>query len=211
MLGPTQRDLERFAAEIRGYGTELEEWLEKYAGLRLQAARQFRLVFRIENDGEAPAQNVRLRVRCPEDFQRLTKPMAIDSAPSQPRFRGRFDIEPVVPLRSSALKEIGRRLTAEPTSGPVPIASHEDNHLVLTYEIGHLNHGPDHMRTEPVTLLAPRDGDFDLRWEALSANPGPAASGTLRIRVCPSVAVEPPIKTMEELSDDMQNHHIEEA
>ncbi len=211
MLGPTQRDLEQFTAEIRRYGDELEPWLERYAELRIRSTRQFRLALRIENDGEAPAQNVRLRVRFPKDFRRLTKPMAMDGAPSQPRFRDRWQIDPVVPLQSSALKEIGRRLTAEPVAGPVPIASHEKDHLVLTYDIGHLNHGPDHMRTEPVTLLAPRDGEFELQWDALSANPGPAARGTMKVRLNPILEVEPAIRTMKELDEDQRLHHIEQA
>lgn len=100
---------------------------------------------------------------------------------------------------------------AEPFSGPMATASREDDHLGLTFEIGHLNHGPDHMRTEPITLLAPEAGDFELRWEALSANPGPAASGFLLVQLSPSIEVQPPIKTMNGIADDEERHYIEET
>jgi hypothetical protein len=211
MLGPTRKDVVVFMAEVRDYGLALNGWLDRYEQVRAESGRQFRLVFRVENDGEAPAQNVRLRVRFPEGFRHLTKSLPVKQAPDRPRFRNRWDIAPVVPLQSSALREIGRRLTADPPVGPVPIVSEEQGQLVLTYEIGHLNHGPDHLRTDPVTLLAPETGDFDLAWEALSANPGPAAGGILKLRINPSVEVEPKITSMSEVLNDQQAHRIEQV
>jgi hypothetical protein len=211
MLGPTREDVVAFMAEVRDYGMDLDRWLDRYEEVRQESARQFRLVFRVENDGEAPAQNVRLRVRFPEGFRSLTKPLAINEAPDRPRFRNRWDVAPVVPLGSSALREIGRRLTADPPVGPVPVVSDEQGQLVLTYEVGHLNHGPDHLRTEPVRLLAPETGDFEFRWEVLSANPGPAATGVLKLRLNPSVEVEPRITSMSEVLKDQREHHIEQV
>jgi hypothetical protein len=61
-LEPTESQLREFAADVMTYGQELEQWLERYVALRLESARRLRLTFRIENDGEAPAQNVRLRI-----------------------------------------------------------------------------------------------------------------------------------------------------
>jgi hypothetical protein len=208
LLGPRQRDLEQFSVEIRRYGEELEDWLERYVEFRSQMARQFPLSFRIENDGEAPARNVRLRVRLPKDFQQLDEPPTMDGPPGPPRYRGPFDIKPVLPFQSSALREIGRRLTEDPPDGPEATASYEGEHLVLTYEIGHLNHGPDHLRTELVILLAPSDGEFEAKWEALSANPGPAMKGSLKIRISPAVNSDPPLTTMEEVAKDREAHHI---
>jgi hypothetical protein len=208
LLGPRQRDIEQFSSEIRRFGEELEDWLDRYVDFRLQVARQFPLAFRVENDGEAPAQNVRLRVHLPKDFLQMDEPPAMDSPPSEPRYSGPFDINPVVPYQSSALREIGRRLLKDPVSGPVPTSSEEGDHLVLTYEIGHLNHGPDHVGTDPVILLAPSDGEFEIHWEALSANPGPAMKGSLKIRVSPAVDSDPPITTMKEVAEDREAHHI---
>ncbi len=207
-LGPRQPDLENFSSEICRYGDELREWLESYIQFRLQAVRQFALVFRIENDGEAPARNVRLRIRLPKDFRELDEELAMESPPSQPRYRGPYDMEPIVPYHSSALAAIGRHLMKGSADGPAPTVSYELDHLVLTYEIGHLNHGPDHLRTDPVVLLAPSDGEFDVTWEALSANPGPATKGSLKIQVSPGVEINPPIATMEEISEDREVHHI---
>jgi hypothetical protein len=90
----------------------------------------------------------------------------------------------------------------------VATASYEGDHLLLAYEIGHLNHGPDHLRTEPVILLAPSDGEFEVIWEALSANPGPATKGSLMLRVSPPMDVDPPLTTMEEVTKDREAHHI---
>jgi hypothetical protein len=208
MLAPTRRDVVEFMAEVKDYGTALEDWLRLYEEIRRESARQVRLIFRVENDGEAPAQNVRLRVRCPEGFRHLTKPLPIREAPDQPRFRSPYDMRVETPLQSSALREIGRRLTADPPVGPVPIVSDEQSQLVLTYEIGNLNHGPDHLRTDPITLLAPETGDFELRWEALSANPGPGTKGKLKLRVSPAVDSDPPLTTMEEITKDREAHHI---
>lgn len=74
LLGPRQRDIEQFSAEVRRYGEELGDWLNRYVEFRARMARQVPLSFRIENDGEAPARNVRLRVRLPRDFQGLNEP-----------------------------------------------------------------------------------------------------------------------------------------
>jgi hypothetical protein len=211
MFKPTRGEVVAFLAEVQDYGAVLEDWLRRYEAIRAESARHFSLVFRLENDGEAPAQNVRLRVRCPTGFRHLTDPLPIQEAPSQPRFRTRFGRDMAVPLGSSgALREIGRRLTADPPVGPVPVVSDEQGQLVLTYEIGHLNHGPDHLRTDPVTLLAPETGDFELRWEALSANPGPAAAGVLKLRLEPAVEVEPRVTSMTEMIKDQKEHYIEE-
>jgi hypothetical protein len=210
-LEPTESQLREFAADVTGYGQELDQWLERYVELRLESARRLRLTFRIENDGEAPAQNVRLRVHCPKGFQHLTKPLPIEEAPEQPEYRGPLDMASPDLKGSSFLRQVSKRLMAEPVSGPVATVSSEDNHIVLTFEIGHLNHGPDHMRTEPITLLAPGAGDFGFRWEALSANPGPAASGLLLVQLSPSIEIEPAIKTMNEIGEDKKRHYIEET
>jgi hypothetical protein len=208
---PTADDRREFTADVMGYAQALEEWLERYVAVRLESARRCRISFRIENDGEAPAQNVRLRVHCPPGFQHLTKPLPVEEAPEQPVYRNPFDRTPPVMERSSFLRKVSQRLMAEPASGPVATVSHEEDHLVLTYEIGHLNHGPDHMRTEPITLLAPEAGSFQFRWEALSANPGPAANGHLRVELNPSVEIEPAIKTMNGIAEDEERHGIEET
>lgn len=210
-LEPTEEDLREFTADVMSYGQELEEWLEHYVAVRLESARRCRITFRIENDGEAPAQNVRLRVHCPQGFQHLTRPLPIEEAPQQPEYRNPFDRSPPVLKGSSYLRQVGERLMAEPASGPVATVSQEEDHLVLTYEIGHLNHGPDHMRTEPIALLAPEAGDFEFRWEALSANPGPAANGLLLVQLKPSVEIQPAIKTMNGIAEDEERHYIEET
>jgi hypothetical protein len=207
-MRPRRPEVEQFTAEVRDYGAELEDWLASYFEFRAEAVRQFPLTFRIENDGEAPAQNVRLRVRLPKGFRQLNGAPEIAGPPDEPRFKGRFDLDYARPLQSSALRDIYRSVTKEAPAGPVATASYEDDHLVLTYDIGHLNHGPDHMRTDLVVLLAPADGEFEASWEALSANAGPAAKGTLKITVSPAEEVKPPITTMAEITEDTKQHRF---
>lgn len=205
---PTLEEKTEFAQEVEGYVVALGEWFDEYETAREEKSRQFAVAFRVENDGEAPAENVRLRVRLPDNFKEASVRPGVGAAPTRPTYKppGPGGIRIRQPdLSSIDLSLLRNSQTPQRRSGPsrpVATCSLDGGHLLLTYNLGTLNHGPDHLRTHPCEIRVPGPGSYEGRWEVLAANG--ASKGPLRIVVPPALDGTP-FATLEEVSEERES------
>jgi hypothetical protein len=203
---PTLEEKTEFAQEIEGYVEALGDWFDDYELARARKSRQFTVAFRVENDGEAPAENVRLRIRLPDDFEEVATRPEVGSPPTRPVYvppgPGGIRVRQPGSIDLSLLRSQLAPQRRGNSSRPLAVCSLDGGNLLLTYNLGTLNHGPDHLRTHPCEIRVPGPGSYEGRWEVLAANG--VSRGPLRIIVPPALD-DTPFATLEELSEERES------
>lgn len=68
--GASDEELEKFMQRVRRYGEKLRTWLEELQASRVERLRAFTAIARAGEEGQAPADFARMRLRFPEEFER---------------------------------------------------------------------------------------------------------------------------------------------
>lgn len=205
--GPTLAEKTEFAQEVERYAEDLTRWLGEYETMREIKSRQFKVTFRVENEGEAPAENVRLRIRLPDDFEEVATQPSIAGPPARPSYEPpgpggiRVNRQDFSLLRQALSSGSSSPREREFPSRPTSTCSYDGEHLLLTYDLGALNHGPDHMQTHPCDIRVPAPGSYEGQWEVLAANG--TAKGPLRI-VVPPPGEGPALATLDEVTEETE-------
>ena len=203
--GATDEELRKFLGKVANHADALGRWLAGYQEARRRRLLEFCAVYRVDNDGEAAAQDLRLRLRFPRQFAEPDD-AALPDPPTRPKFSsGSLFPSPILPTNIPAIRPIFNAPLPDVVKGIAPTYFRDQEHLVVEYNLGSLNHGPDHLRTGECHLRAPAPGTYEVRWEISAANLPEAAHGTLDIEIAQRPVPDAPIDDLERVLIEREN------
>jgi hypothetical protein len=205
--GASDEELRAFTKKVREYGEALRAWLEQLQASRHESLRAFAAMARVREDGQAPADFARLRLRFPEEFEELEQPPEVPRPPERPEFVGRY--APVVPGplagRSLARGSLSRLIPRpDEFKGTSAEYSREDGSTVITLNIGHINQH-DHRDTAEFALRAAPPGVYEVGWQISAAGLSPPTAGRIKVEIREPVPGEPIVELKDALLE--RKHH----
>lgn len=202
--GVSDEELEKFMRRVRRYGEKLRAWLEVLQASRAEHLRAFTAVARAWEEGQAPADFARMRLRFPEEFEEAERPPLVPEPPSRPEyvapFAGRITVPRVqVPrVARGALSGLLDRAVEHRVQ-----YSNEDAMTVISLEVGHVNQ-LDHRDTPEFALRAAPPGVYEVEWQISATGLNPPTTGTIKIEVRESIAGEPIVELAAALAERKQ-------
>jgi len=173
VIGPTQRDAEKYEREVSAYLKTLGSELPRRDEWERENARTMAIKLRLKNDGAIPLEDARVVIRTPAGLTPLLGIKKPPKLPDVPRWRSPFDLTPIVPLKlhpeNAWLVSAGFRPTA---------------HDAAEWTAGDVQHG-GHVDSEPLILAAAEPGDYTLEWSVHGDNLSQPETGSLRVLLAP--------------------------
>ena len=209
--GASDEELRAFVGKVRAYGDNLRAWLEQLRASRQEHLRVFSVVARASEEGQAPADFARVRLRFPSTFVEPDRPPQVPEPPERPKFVGRLGpIVPrpfpvVPPVRRGALSHLIPR--PDEFRGISADYSSEDGLTIVDLNIGHINQD-DHRDTAEFTLRAAPPGLYEIGWRISANSLNPPTEGTIKIEVREPIRGEP-IVTLEDALAERENHSLD--
>ncbi len=189
--------LGHFRCRLEEFSHELGAWLVAYESRRWPTASYVEAWLRVENSGEAPAEDLIVELELPDGLMRATKRPAIDPPPDPPRFQRRHLLRSVEPPPLADAGQIEPSLGN--VSGPDWVA--EDGSLVARYRIRKLLHGTRDFSAYPLRLVAREAGRFEIAWTARASNLDAPAHGAFVVDARPQPRSDEPVRALSELVD----------
>lgn len=190
--------LDHFRCRLEEFSRQLGAWLVAYESRRWPTASYVEAWVRVENSGEAPAEDLMVELALPDGLMRATERPAIDPPPDPPRFQRRHligSVEPPAPLAGAGHMEskLGN------VSGPDWVT--EDGSRVARYRIQKLLHGTRDFSAYPLRLVAREAGRFEMAWSARASNLDAPAHGVFVVDARPQPRSDEPVRALSELVD----------
>ena len=189
--GASDEELRAFIKEVHRYGEKLRAWLEQLEASRNERLRAFSAVARATENGKAPADFARMRLRFPGEFEGPERPPEVPDPPQRPEFVGRLGriaTPPTQPIRRGALSGLIPR--PDEIRGVSAEYSCEDGTTVVALNIGHINQH-DQRDTAEFALRAAPPGFYEIEWQISANGLTPPTKGTIKVEVRKSIPGEP--------------------
>jgi hypothetical protein len=199
--GASDEELEKFMRKVRRYGEELRAWLEELQASRAERLRAFSATARAREEGQAPADFARMRLRFPEEFEEAERPPIVPEPPSRPEYvaplagRVTWPRAPVQQVARGALSRLLNRSVEHRVQ-----YSNEDGMTVISLEVGHVNQS-DHRDTAEFALRAAPPGVYDIEWQISADGLNPPTKGKIKVEVREPISGEPIVELAEALAE----------
>jgi hypothetical protein len=205
--GTSDEELEKFMRKVQRYGEKLRAWLEELDASRAEQLRAFTAIARAGEEGQAPADFARMRLRFPEQFEQAERPPTVPEPPSRPEYvaplAGRVGLSgvPVPQMARGALSNLLNRSVESRIQ-----YSNEDGMTVISLEVGHVNQS-DHRDTAEFALRAAPPGIYGIEWQISADGLNPPTKGTIKVEVREPVLGDP-INDLDEALAERKNHSL---
>lgn len=202
-IGISEEDLRDFERRVGEFGEELRSWIEQYEARRSALYREFALRLRVSEEGSAPAEHLRLKLRFPPGFDLVEAIEPLDAPPRTPRY-SRY------PFAASGITSpLTRALTLPFQPAPIeplirqpgsPTYGREGGAITIAFDLGRINQS-DSRETATARLLSAAPGSYSVEWQATAHGLREPVSGSFQIDVAaPEDGL--PIETISSLEEE---------
>jgi hypothetical protein len=196
--------LARFSEKLDDYEVALGEWLGEYERQREVRARFVECALWVENGGDAPADDLHLRLKLPQGLRFAGEEPTVERPPKPPKYEefesflgpsfAGLDLSPIP--KPSSLKGLFGNLR-----GPERVR--EDGHEILVFRVATLPPKMPEGGDAAIPLLADGPGTYEIEWQAFAGNLKMPARGKLVVE-CPEPLAGEVVKTFVEIIEAPQ-------
>jgi hypothetical protein len=194
-----------FEAEIEKYVARLRAWIEEFEHWRKELSESIHVRLCFENSGRVPTYGARVDVHFPDPFEPMEEELTLSRAPSKPRFKRNTGFGGLTGLDHL----VAPGATLRPSVALPPQRNVSRPHVRkgsarVDIEIKKLLHGiPEH--SDLITLRVGEDGVYLIPWEIRAENLPEPAHGELEFTIDTVQEEGPPITTLDELLELIEN------
>lgn len=198
------KSMKRFTEDVQEYVEDLASWIAEWNQQRWPAASLVEAHVRVKNDGDAQADQIRVRLELPAGLEPVESRPCVPPPPERPRFERRrlLDVRPEFFAREGLELD-----TPHPPFGALtgPQLVRERGRRFLEFSLASLTHGLAESSAGAVRLVPDKPGRYELPWTAHAANLSEEVRGTITLEVIADREDGSPLASLADLlaSDDV--------